>query len=472
MSSPVAGPGPSVNNAVSVLDLSAGSADQLLAALKYSQNLSRLEQRILEQMCLCVAAYGIDNDQALFEAADHCFDVNFGGAHVRNIITVADYAAVMGEEVQETLGGTDCISADFFAHSRPGFFLLNPDQTIYFVKEGADRSLVYYDFRSDDFADSAQLPIQGTAKIVVLNKSTSPALATYFNTPTPLEPVDGKFYHEQQDGRKCGIHATHAFVGFPVVDETMLSLCKLEQLVNLECQQHRHRAPGQIAYYKSKARFEFAQSNLFQADLGNNADQMHSLLLLLASGGKIDPKYLNARTYELRLGGADVEYAASHGLAVENQDWFDGGFLSTVIEIVDKDLAKDQEVLTKLDQQMEEMRKRGVDAFHPEYNEYVRLLDQRMPFDNLESRKERTERNLKGLAALKQACLQCDRLFVGSTTEDHCFTLRKFSNNDWIVVDSMDSDQMHVEDPFIYLITRMKTFFKVAQHCSYSFISL
>ncbi|HEY5259560.1 MAG TPA: hypothetical protein VIJ46_02850, partial [Rhabdochlamydiaceae bacterium] len=269
------------------------STNQLMDAVRATHVLTPLEQKLYMRMIHCAGDFGIDNDFEIFQAAGYCFDLNFGKDRTHNIITVADFLSVMGEKAKGTLGENDAISPDFFTRGRPGFFLLTPERTVYFMKEACDGSMVYYNPLLNAFVDGAQIPVTGKEKLVVLNKSSHPELETYCGAPTPDQPIEGKFYHEKQDGRKCGIHALHAFLGFPIVDETLLSLLKLEMTTDATYTSYLRRGidrsllpRGQIDHYKNIARFRLAQTSLFQADLGNNADHLAKLLQLLVRQGK------------------------------------------------------------------------------------------------------------------------------------------------------------------------------------------
>ena len=337
------------------------STSQLLDAVRATHVLTPLEQKLYMRMIHTAGDFGIDNDFEIFQAAGYCFDLNFGKDRTHNIIAVADFLSVMGEKVKGTLGENDAISPDFFTRGRPGFFLATPQGTVYFIKEACDGSLVYYNPLLNAFADASSIPITGKEKLVVLNKSTHPAMETYCGAPTPDQPVEGKFYHEKQDGRKCGIHALHAFLGFPIVDETQLSLLKLEMTTDATYTSYLRRGVdpsllprGQIDHYKNIARFRLAQTSLFQADLGNNANHLLMLLQLLVRQGKIEPKYLPCRTYGIFLSRLETEYAARKGLCSEDQEW-DEPFLEKLLIAVDEDLNAHRAEMGQIDQKLKEI---------------------------------------------------------------------------------------------------------------------
>lgn len=461
------------------LSIQETSSQKSQVDLEHSKVLNELEKKYYSQMIECVASYGIENNLELFNAAGYCFDMHFGLPNQpNNIITIENYLAVMGEDVKKTLGENTDITSDFFAHDRPGFFILRPDGQIFFLKEGPDKSLLYYNACDDSFQDSSAIEIDGKEKLVILNKTSFPLLETNYSHPTPNGPVDGKFYHEKQDGVKCTIHAVHAFLGFPVINQTQVSLSYLEKLTELCWSEHvNHPHPnslplGQINYYKSITRFEYAQTSLFQADLGIDTYEILKLIQLMARQGTIDNKFWRTEMYGIHIGARDIEYAIIKGFASKDQVW-DESLTRRVIEAAREDLEKDRVQLDDLDfkiSQLENIVKNN--QLHPRFDEYMDLSIERTPYDILEHRIERLNNTLQGLQKLKTMFAKTDRLIVLSHNEVHCFTMRKFDENSWAVIDSLDNRQPLLNDPSSWLQERMQAFFRVQGSLMYEFITL
>ncbi len=458
--------------------------EELIAAVTHSAVLSTLQKKFYLQMIHCVAQFGIANDRELFNAAGYCFDMNFGPDYPHNMITLQDYLAVMGDEVKATLGEIDYIDAQSFAHDRPGFFLLTPTRTIHFLKEETSGSLVVYNPQTDAFEDSAALPVTGQDKLVVLNKSSHPKPAAFFDIPTPDHSANGKFYHPMQEERKCAIHAAHAFIGFPAIDETVLSLLKLEMATDLtyssEMPEDRWEMDpsllpqGQIKHYKNRARFKFAQTSFYQAELGNNQQEVILILKLMAETGTIDKKYGDARTYGLNVCDVAMTYAKENGLYSEDQAC-DEGFILAVLEAVNGDLAKDKTTLDALDQKIREMELLAVSLGLGRgfiSVPHFQLIEERHPYDMLEGVKKRLTTSLQGIRELHKEFERSDRLLVLSDTEDHCFTLRKREDGMWVVLDSLEPEQIATAEPLKWLSERRKKFLQATERCTYDFITL
>jgi len=413
------------------------SLNELLTKISHSTALNEDEKKIYSQMIHCVADYGIDNDFELFLSSDYCFDVDFGAGCTHNIITTQNYLSIMGEDVKGTLGENDDINADYFAHDRPGFFLLTPGKAIYLLKEGTAGSLVYYDVQQDAFVDSSSIQISGQEKLAVLNKSTFPLPDAFFGTPTPRTPIEGKFYHEKQERAKCGIHAIHAFIGFSVVNETELSLMRLEEiaeknrdvLIEKHCLERglsNSLSPSQIGYFQDLARFNMAQTAAFLPELGNVPEHILKILHHMADRGTIESKYKNTSVYEVNIPVSLVKYAKQNGYDFETE----GLDINLMQKLIDEAPAATTS-----------MKKALVDA-------------------------------IQWINRLKEEFERSDRLIISSFSELHVFTMRKSDSNHWVVIDSLESTQLSLEDPFKWLLDRQKSLLKVKGSCSYQFITI
>lgn len=453
---------------------------ELLKDIEHSKVLNADEKRLYSQMVNCVATFGTDSDIELFNAADYAFDLDFGSDYPHNIITIKNYISMMGDELKDNLGENDYISSDIFAHDRPGFFLLTPNKDVYFLKEGSDANLLLYDPQKDVFIESHSLPISGEEKLVIPNKSTQPQMDTYFGIHTPDRPIEGKFYHEKQDSGKCVVHAAHAFLGFPVINETQLSLMKLEELNNLEWSSLIEKPDGQVIENLNSNRFQFVQTASIRADLGNEAHDIIMILKYLAAKGIIDKKYQDVRLYSIRIGRVAVEYALSKHLYVQGQEWNEE-LSQKVLEEVKRDVESNRETLEKLDRQIENMRLENIRIgfnhrehhyTHPRYQEYMQLEIAKGPYKNLINLKEKLEESMKTMQELRNVFEKSDRLLIASVSELHGYSMRKCENGDWIVIDSMNSEQLRVHDPLEWLTSRQMSFFHVSQYFHYEFVSL
>jgi hypothetical protein len=466
---------------------------ELLVIVKHSAILNAPEKMIYTQMIECVAQFGIGNHQELFKAANFCFDTNFGAGRDHSIITIEDYLSLMGEEVKATLGENDYISPDLFAHHRPGFFLLTSAGSIHFLKENAEGVLVMYDPQKDAFVESASFPTTGQEKLVVLNKSHHLVLDTYYSTPTPNQAE--KFYHEKQEDQKCGIHAIHAFLGFPVINETQLSLMKLEkitssnfpfQIPELRWQidakvlekKEAHASEldlssisaARIAYFKDAERFKWAQTREFQADLGHHTEDLVMILKQLATQEVIEAKYGNVRMYGINIVNAAVKYAKEKKLFSEN---WDIKFATSVLEKVNEDLAKTKQIIDALDQKLAIKENKYYSGQRIYISaEYMALYEERQPYRKLEMMKKTLEQSIEAMKELEIEFERSDRLLIASGCEKHSFAMRKCENKDWVVIDSMSSEQVRVSDPLKWLKERQTSFLHATDRLSYDFITV
>jgi len=498
---------PSASSSASSVSTNNISPTDQKAAISNSKVLDVQQKKLYSQMIDCVARYGTENNQELFNAAGHCFDRSFGPNTCNNIITIAEYNGVMGEEkTQGTLGENDYISPDFFAHDRPGFFLLTPYpvREVRFLKEkeGDKDALVLYDPKTDTFIESASMPVTGREKLVIPNRSKEPVLATFYGHPTPDVPVEGKFYHEKQDDRKCGIHAVHAFLGYPVINETQLSLMKLEEITKstfpLEIPGRQPLyfylgnrkymdasevdlsgfTPSQIAHYKNATRFRFAQTSFYQSDLGADKNDLLMILKSMAAQGIIDQKYSNARRYEININEKSVEYAKNKGLFLESQAW-DIDVITRALNAVNSELANNRSVIEDLDQRLEKHddAQRQHIQLNPTDSQYLTQehwasLKEKRPYDTLQAIKRDLELSLIGMNELKNEFQRSDRLIIASDSEDHNFTMRKCENDDWVVIDSEESEQIRTSNPLKWIMERQKSFFEATGHSNYDFITI
>ena len=65
-----------------------------------------------------------------------------------------------------------------------------------------------------------------------------------------------------------------------------------------------------------------------------------------------------------------------------------------------------------------------------------------------------------------------DRLLVCSGCEKHTFTMRKCENKDWVVIDSMNSEQVRVRDLLKWITERQQSFFQATGRLSCEFITI
>lgn len=455
------------------------SASDLLSAIEQSQALTQQQKKLYVQMLHCVAEWGIGNDLELFMAVDFGFDLSFGPGLTHNIITIEDYLGIMGEKVQATLGKNDSITVEIFARNRPGFFLLTPDTQIYFVKEGVNGAFEHYDMKKDAFVESSDLPISGREKLVIANKDTFAKPDTYVAEETP-----GKFYHEKQQASKCGIHAAHAFLGFPIIDDTKASLMKLEKLTNdtypgqiAEYLNRRGKKAsdasllprGQIAYFQKKARFELAQNSNCHVELGNATAELHLLLKQLAHDGSIDKKYKEIQMSDITIPGSLVTYAKAKQLYTAGQEWTEE-LLGKWLQAIEADLTASRTERMELDDEIAQFGDEPKLLPQPAYQAYMQLQLQRDHFTTLETNSEKLKTTLATLKLLQELFKNGDRLFVTAANELHSFAMRKSAEGTWYLIDSLEQEQRQIQDPFSWLLKRQMAYFLANGHSCYEFL--
>lgn len=457
------------------------SHGDLLATIEHSQALSQQQKKLYLQMLHGVSEYGVDNDLELFTAVDFGFDLPFGPNQTHNIITVENYLVIMGEKVEATLSKNEAITVEIFAHNRPGLFLLTPDKTVYLLKESLNGTFVHYDPQKDAFIESSDLPIMGKEKLVIPNRCTFVQPDTYVSQETP-----DKFYHEQQKASKCAIHAAHAFLGFSIIDDTKASLMKLEQLTNdtyrgqiIEQLNRRGKKASdltllpqsQIAHFQKKARFELAQVADCHVELGNATAELLFILKQLAHEGSIDKKYTALQTYNVTIPASLVKYAKARQLYVTGQEWTEK-LLERWLEAIEEDLCTSHEELVALDEAIAQFGDEPKLLPHDRYQAYIKLQLLRDPFTSLESNKEKIKMTLASLVCLQELFEKGDRLLVIAVNELHDFTLRKSPKGQWCLIDSLEQEQRHIQDPFSWLLKRQMAYFLANGHSCYEFISL
>lgn len=454
------------------------SSSILTQTIDQSKILNTEEKKFYSQMIQCVDQFGINDDFQLFIAAGYCFDTDFK-SKTKNMISVAEFLSFVGENVNENLGlNNDYINANYFAHDRPGFFLLTAEQhpKVYFLREGADGSLVYFDPNTDQFVCADSIPTKGDEKLVVLNKNKFPKEKTYFSSHTPNEPVNGSFYHEEQNSGKCAVHSCHAFLGFPAINETQLGLIKLEEIVQAEVKNH-HKDPENSGWNFNSAssqlsdyiRFQHIQGGSFQADAGSNADHIATILQQMASAALIDKKY-GSFTKLTMSGKHQIKFAKENKIDFDNDSYWNENDLTLILEKIEERLdflqknpALDVEIIApKNFAQMP--------SFKQDYILYQISL--RQDYEKLTSLKDSTVNQLKALNDLKKIFQDNDRLFIASNTEVHCFAMRKAENGSWVVIDSLVKEQIKTDKPFEWLIERQKSFLKLKQGFNYDFLAI
>ncbi len=444
--------------------------NNLSCVIEHSALLSKTEKKYYKQMIDCVEQFGRDNDPELFKAAGYCFDTNFG-SHTRNMLTVSYYLNVMAE---------DQLNADL-AKDRPGFFLITQSCQVYFFKNEGEK-LFYYNSETDQFKDSSTFSTQDDDKLVVLNKTALIKPETFFSTPTPIKPINNKFYHEKQDLGKCGIHATHAFLGYPVINENQFSLLKLEEFTNQAIQSRtkqillRHEKgmlplSEQTAFYPDNIRFSLAQTESCRAESGNDAYEILNLLKSMASQGLIEKKYENLSIHTYFLGNLKEEVAKlEENLAqlevkspqLEIDDCLDSAFignesiLQQLVKTIDEKLAPIQENINRWTKESEDKVKQ--DSKNGPYlsSETIALLNKLDPYQIILLTKNRISKTIEAVQFLKTQMENKDRLIIGSLREDHTYAFRKDEKGNWFLIDSLLSEQEPIGDPFQYLMKEVQ----------------
>jgi hypothetical protein len=406
--------------------------------INQSKALSEKEKLIYKSMIDCVALYGDANDQELFKAAGFCFDLHLGFG-TRNIFRIRDFVELMGETVQKTLGENEVIEAGYFAHDRPGFFLIS-NGTVRFLKEGEDGAIMLFDPHQDIWVKSSTLPTTGDEKMVVLNRDKFQPPKAYIATETRGAPAEGRFYHEEQDMGKCVIHSFHALLGYPVIHENHLSMMNLEiytqaevsgHLEMLKCTRGIPYLPrGQLTALTERKRFEAAQTKFYQSQFGNDISSMPMFLKYLSSEGLIEDKYKNATCHKISL--SDEELANN----IE---------FSELLRQFDEKLASSQHIWEPLFKEMEETKQW-------DYEQFMRLSWNADPYRNLKLHRDRIEATIVGLKELQEILCKGDRLMVGTLKPAHAFTLRKNESGEWHLIDSLLPDQTSIPNPFHWLI--------------------
>jgi len=444
------------------------------------------QKQLYLDMLQCVAQFGVDNDLELFTAVGFGFDLSFGENQIRNIITVEDYLSIMGDKVKETLGKNDSLTVEIFARNRPGFFLLTPDKKVYFLKEDVNENFEHFDPKKDEFVASAELPIGGKDKLVIPNKTTFPKPETYFATATRDKAVDGKFYHEKQQAGKCVIHAAHAFLGFAVIDDTQASLMKLEKLTTDiypgRITEYLNRSgrkaaaiaqmpKGQIAHFQKKTRFELAQAANCHVEYGNATAELMMLLKQLADDGCIDKKYKELVTYDITIPKSLVKHAKANQRYIDGQEWNEE-LLRTWLRMIENELAFFRNDIFALDDEIAEFGEEPHLLPPATFKEYMKVFCLREPFTILEENKKKLKMALASLQSLRKVFEKSDRLLVVAVNELHGFALRKTEDGKWYVIDSLESQQQHLQDPYDWLLKRQMSYFLGSGYSRYEFISL
>lgn len=444
--------------------MQAPSYSTLINTVLYSKSLNTDEKKCYQQMIDCVEQFGINNDQELFKAAGYCFDTSFS-TKIRNIVSVEDYANIMCIDLED-----DTLDVSL-AKDRPGVFLLSHtnNPSVYFLKENSSGgSLVYYDTQTDQFIDISQLKLSGSDKLVVLNKNRMPVPDAYFATHTPKTAISGQFYHEKQEMGKCAIHACHAFLGYPVINDTALSLFKLE---NLTCMAFKSLIGnklstlplGQVQFILDQTRFRLAQTGECKAESSNDIGEILMVLKQMASHGAIDSKYTHLNSFEIH------KNALQFLTAILPMPWKEKDLsslfktLEQEFQKLDKDYQENQNTLQTLREQALQMNNNG-DGWqtnNPQYNEI--MLEMELLAKNERLRNTYAD-TIEGFKRLQKLLKEGDRLIIGSLSASHFYAMRKCENGAWAVIDSLLDDQQQVESPLEWLFTKF--------NAGYQFIAL
>ncbi len=429
-------------------------------ALAHSSAVTQLQKKYISQVVESVHKYGMDNLLELFNACGYCFDFDFFSGATRSMITINEYLALMGEEVQPTLQKISCINADYFAHNRPGFFILTPQKEAFFLKEAENESLVVYDPSQDQFVDASSFPISGNERLVILNKNQFPEPETYFATSTPDSAIDGKFYHENQTNQVlCAVHAAHAFVGFPFVNQTELSLLNLENTLKLQINlSDRQYSNSEI----EEMRFDLAmKTDVFQADMGNSPENIKDLLVYTSSKGLIDAKYMHVQVRSISYSELLRGFAWNHGIYFNENTIED--FFIRINKQIDQMFPDLEAIFWDLKEKLIQLVKSKKDKIGNEFTpEYAQLQDQIFYYADYHNIKGLADDALACLQALKKAEESQDRVMIFDSHFLHTTTVRRDENGQWTHIDSLAEEQKIIPSLMSLIVQHFKAYNGIA----------
>ena len=378
--------------------------EELIQIINTSKSLSSQQKKHYLALVECTETFGIHNDMELFFAAGKCHDRLFSSSHPRNIISIENLARCFGEQIAPTLGENSLfINAQYFAENRLGFFMLveKPRPVVYFLQKGLDDSLEYYSPVADRFEDASSLPVTGKEKLVVLNQTEFSPPETYFGTFTPQNRVQGKFYHEIQDGLLCGIHAAHAFLGFPILNTTLLTLFNLEYYTSIS-----------VNLDKRARCFELANLDWAHARAGNNANRIIYAFKCLAKEEKVPSKYGNLQMRSIEVSQDSFKFLMKKGIS------FDTDFIqaqASSLNRVNDELLRLEEIdpqLIDLKKDVDQKCKNDPDYWGREGILLIENNPQKSLYFKLHKMKIRFENNMHSFEELKNVFKNRDRIMV------------------------------------------------------------
>lgn len=364
------------------------------------------EEKDLSKRVLIPLKENIDDhllDKEIAKYAQKCYDTKLGPG-TNNIINISDLKEAMYIEDDAEL--VDYISSGM--NYRPNLLIIkSKEKELILIRnehlDKKDPSLSIYKPSEDQFVEFdidelKNMKLQGNDKLVFINRKHSEPLKAFQKNFTETATA-GPFYHEEQEGGLCGIHAANAFIGKPIIEPIDFSdfkASRIESELKVQLLAGAHLTDESLN----------ALTELSSSDLGNDPGEIRDYLVNLSKNNKIDKKYekLDVLTFNMHAKFNGVEDIESE------------------INKTNEDLSKEQDE-----------------------NKSQKLID----------KLDRLNEDKKSILTMTKSLEDIDRCIVGTVTGNpHFIAFRKNDENKWVMIDSLNKNQEIFNSPLDWFIAK------------------